>query len=90
VDVVAAAWDLPPEGSSALLAAMRRRPEWEKIPVLALTDSAKPAQSAAARKAGFHDCQMKFDREQVLESVAQLVSPADSADTEPVCAGKVR
>jgi two-component system chemotaxis sensor kinase CheA len=90
VDVVVAAWDLPPEDSSALLAAMRRRPEWEKIPVLALTDSSKPAQSAAARKAGFQDCQAKFDREQVLESVAQLVSPAASADAEPVCAGKVR
>ncbi len=90
VDVVVAAWDLPPEGSPALLAAMQRRPEWEKIPVLALADSNKPAQSAAARKAGFQDCQGKFDRVRVLESVAQLVSKAASAEAETVCAGEVR
>jgi two-component system chemotaxis sensor kinase CheA len=85
VDAVVAAWDLPPEGSTALLAAMHRRPEWEKIPVLALADSNQPAQSAAARKAGFQDCQGKFDRVRVLESVAQLVSKATTAEAETVC-----
>lgn len=90
VDVVVAALDLPHEGSSALLAAMRRKPEWEKIPVMALADSAKPAQSADARKAGFQDCQAKFDHALLVESVAQLVSPPASADAEAVCAGEVR
>jgi two-component system chemotaxis sensor kinase CheA len=75
VDVVLVALDLPPEGSSALLAAMRRRPQWEKIPALALADSAGQVQTAAARTAGFEDCQAKFDRVLVLESVARLVSP---------------
>ena len=37
VDVVIAAQDLPPDGSSALLAAMHRRPEWQEIPFLAMT-----------------------------------------------------
>ncbi len=78
VDVVLAALDLPPGGSSALLAAMRRRPEWEKIPVLALADSAEQVQAAAARTAGFEDCLAKFDRVLVLESVAKLVSPLAS------------
>jgi two-component system chemotaxis sensor kinase CheA len=78
VNVVLAELDLPPSGSSALLAALRRRPEWEKIPVLALADSADPVQAAAARAAGFEDCLAKFDRVLVLESVAKLVSPLAS------------
>ena len=78
VDVVLAALDLPPGGCSALLAAMRHRPEWEKIPVLALADSAEQVQAAAARTAGFEDCLAKFDRALVLESVAKLVSPPAS------------
>jgi two-component system, chemotaxis family, sensor kinase CheA len=90
VAVVVAALDLPFEGSSALLAAMRRRPEWEKIPVLALADSTKMVQSAAARQAGFQDCQAKLDRVLVLESVARLISPRASADAELVGAGEVR
>jgi two-component system chemotaxis sensor kinase CheA len=90
VDVVLAALDLPLDGSSALLAAMHRRPEWEKIPVLALSNSAKLVQSAAARQAGFQDCQAKFDSVPVLESVAKLVSPLTSADVEAVCVGEVR
>ena len=78
VDVVLAALDLPPGGSSALLAALRLRPEWENIPVLALADSAEQVQAAAARTAGFEDCLAKFDRVLVLESVAKLVSPVAS------------
>jgi len=80
---VLVALDLPPEGSSALLAAMRRRPGWKKIPAIALADSADQVQAAAARSAGFEDCQAKFDRAQVLESVARLVSPAASFATAP-------
>jgi len=90
VDVVVAALDLPFEGSSALLAAMRRRPEWEKIPVLALADSTKMVQSEAARKSGFQDCQAKLDRVLVLESVARLISTVASAEAELVGVGEVR
>ena len=90
MDVVVAALDLPPNGGSALLAAMRGRPEWEQIPVLALADSAGEAQSSAARKEGFHDCQTKFDREAMLESVARLAAAPASAAMEPVCAGEER
>jgi two-component system, chemotaxis family, sensor kinase CheA len=83
VNVILAALDLPPAGSSALLAALRRRPEWNKIPAIALADSAGQVQAAAARSAGFEDCQAKFDRVQVLESVARLVSPVASFATAP-------
>jgi two-component system, chemotaxis family, sensor kinase CheA len=90
VDVVVAALDLPPGGCSALLAGMRRRPEWEKIPVLALAESAEQVQGAAARTAGFQDCQVKFDRVLVLESVAKLVSQLASFAEAPVGAGVER
>ena len=87
IDVVVAALDLPPGGCSALLAGMRGRPEWEKIPVLALAESAEQIQDAAARTAGFQDCQVKFDRVLVLESVAKLVSQLASVAAAPVGAG---
>ena len=74
VDVVLAALDLPPGGGSDLLTAMRLRKEWDRIPVVLLASSAE--QVPAAREAGFEDCQPKFDRVQLLESVARLVSPA--------------
>jgi two-component system chemotaxis sensor kinase CheA len=76
VDIVVAALDLLPNGTSALLAAMRQRPEWEAIPVLALTDSA--TQSSSARGAGFQDCQAKFDGAAMLESLARLAAAVDA------------
>jgi two-component system chemotaxis sensor kinase CheA len=82
VDVIVAALELPNKGSSALLAALRRRPEWVGIPVLALTDHADPARVAAAQKAGFRDCQAKGDQELVLDAVARLVAPPDSIEAE--------
>jgi two-component system, chemotaxis family, sensor kinase CheA len=85
VDVVLVALDLPPEGGSVLLKAMRRRVEWEKIPVVALADSADQVQSAAAHAAAFQECQAKFNRGLVLESVARLV--ASPASLTPISMG---
>jgi two-component system chemotaxis sensor kinase CheA len=90
VDVVVAALDLPPNGSSALIAAMRQRPEWQSIPVLALADSAEQVQAGAGRAAGFQDCQAMFDREALLESVAHLASALSSAESVPVSVGEER
>ena len=89
-DVVVAAMDLPPKGSSALLAAMRARPEWERIPLLGLTDSASQLQLSDARTAGFEDCQAKFDGNAILASVARLASAEASRETAPVGAGEER
>ncbi|MBK9169800.1 MAG: hybrid sensor histidine kinase/response regulator [Bryobacterales bacterium] len=85
--VVVVAADLPPGGSAALLTAMRRCPEWASIPLLALTD---PETSGAAdlRGAGFQDCQAKFDREAMLDSVARLASALAQAEPVPVCVGE--
>jgi two-component system chemotaxis sensor kinase CheA len=90
VDVVALTLDLPPEGSSALLAAMRAQPEWEKIPVLALAESAAQIHTPAVQTAGFQDCQIKSDPVRVLESVARLVSPLPAVEAMLVCAGEER
>ena len=74
VDIVVTALELAPEGSGGLLGAMRRRPEWEQIPVLALADSAEQVRSQNGHLKEFQDCQMKFDREAMLDSVARLAS----------------
>jgi two-component system chemotaxis sensor kinase CheA len=85
VNVVLAALELPPGGSSALLAAMRLRAEWDKIPVVVLAGSADMGVEAeAARTAGFEDCQPKFDRSLVLDSVAKLLTPAASFAAAPL------
>ena len=86
VDVVAADLNLPPEGSAKLLEAMRRRPEWARIPVLALVDSPGQIQEFAVQAPGFQDCQAKFDREAMLDSIARLCSALATAETAPVCA----
>ncbi len=87
-DVVVAALDFPPNGGAALLATMRGRPEWERIPFLSLVDSAGQVQSSAAQTAGFQDCQARFDGNAILESVARLAAAQASAETETMCAGE--
>jgi two-component system chemotaxis sensor kinase CheA len=81
VDVVLAALNLAPGRSSSLLAAMRRRPEWEGIPVLAVVDAVEEIQTSEWRAQGFHGCQAKFDSAAILESLAKLV-PAASEEVE--------
>jgi len=85
-DVVVAALDLPPQGAASLCAAMRGRPEWRGIPVLALTDAAGHIKSSAAQAAGFEDCQDKFNRDALLESVARLVSAQAAPEAAPAFA----
>jgi two-component system chemotaxis sensor kinase CheA len=78
IRVVIASLNLPPKGSSALLDAMRARPEWARIPVVAVTDSLEQIDAGAVIEAGFHDCQAKFDREAMLASVARLSSAIEA------------
>jgi CheY-like chemotaxis protein len=87
VNVVVAALDLPPNGGSALLAAICSRPEWETIPVMAVADSTDHVLASAVRAAGFKDCQLKADSVAILESVAKLVSAAAQADLTPELVG---
>jgi len=90
VDAVVATLDLPPAGTLALLAAMRLRPEWKAIPVLALAESAEHAHAQAGQPTGFQDCQVKFDQEAMLASLARLAAALTSSAREPVLAGKER
>ena len=85
VDAVVAALDLPPTGTSALLAAMRLRPEWGAIPVLALAESMEQVRGRAGQTTGFQDCQVKFDREAMLASLARLASALSPADAALQC-----
>ena len=62
---------LPPEGGSALQTAMRGRPEWKGIPILALGDSDAEVKALSAAHL-FEDCQTKFDREAMLTSLTRL------------------
>ena len=90
VDIVITALDLPPNGSPDLLSALRCRKEWQGIPVLALADSAEQVRARAGQPEDFQDCQIKFDREAMLESVARLASRLASSAGAPVCAGEER
>jgi CheY-like chemotaxis protein len=68
---------------------MRRRPQWDGIPVLALTEAAAgQAKASEVQAAGFDDCQPKFDRAAMLESLARLASALASA--EDVAGGRGR
>jgi hypothetical protein len=90
MDAVIATLDLPPTGTVALLAAMRLRPEWKAIPVLALAESAEQVEARAGQPTDFQDCQVKFDREGMLASLARLAVAVDAPVREPVLAGKER
>jgi two-component system chemotaxis sensor kinase CheA len=87
-DVVVAAMDLPPAGGPALLAALRARPEWERIPILGLADSAGELESSAVQTAGFQDRQAKFDGDAILASVARLAAAPTSPAAELIAAGE--
>jgi two-component system chemotaxis sensor kinase CheA len=68
VDVVVTALELAPRGGAELVEEMRRHNECRSIPVLGLSESPMKA------PAEFADCQVKFDRDAMLASVARLAS----------------
>jgi two-component system chemotaxis sensor kinase CheA len=86
VDVVVTALDLPPDGGSTLRAAVRRPQAGQEIPVLLLADSTEQVRQLAARQPDFRECQVKFDRDAMLESVARLASVLETV--KPVRAGE--
>jgi two-component system chemotaxis sensor kinase CheA len=88
VDIVVAALDLPPGGSSALVAQMRKRLEWSEIPVLALAESREQVPARNAHALDFQDCQVKFDRDAMLQSVARLASALASVQAVPASVGE--
>ena len=84
VDVVVTSLDLASNGGSSLISAMRSHPQWESIPVLALADSAVQFQPAAMAAEGYQDCQTRFDREAMLDSIARLAAAlAPAAEAVP-------
>ncbi len=73
-DVVVAALDLPPDGSPALIDAIRRRPEWERIPILAV------GESEGEGVAGVQGYQSRADRAGMLESIARLAAAVNGTE----------
>jgi CheY-like chemotaxis protein len=88
VHAVLAALNLSSGAGSPLLTAMRGRPDWEKIPVLAVADSLEEIQATQWRAQGYQGCLAKFDSSAILEAVGRLV-PATATD-ELELAGEVR
>jgi two-component system chemotaxis sensor kinase CheA len=74
MDVIVAALDLKTDGTSALLAALHGKSNVAGIPVLALAEPDELTLAPSAHKAGFQDCQAKFDDVLVLAAIAQLIS----------------
>jgi two-component system chemotaxis sensor kinase CheA len=74
VDVVVASLDLPADGATGLLQAMRGKPEFSQIPALALASTREEAQAPKGQALKFEDCQVKFDREAMLRSISKLAA----------------
>jgi two-component system chemotaxis sensor kinase CheA len=72
IDVVLAGLDLPSVGGHTLLEEMRRQPTLARVPAMALIDSTEQAVAYREHPQGFSDCQMKFDRDAMLVSLARL------------------
>ena len=89
-DIILAAMSLPDGGGSALLAAMRSRPEWQNIPVIAIAASTAEFDTCECRAAGFKDCQASFDSNAILDSVAKLVSAPALEDVTLELVGEKR
>jgi two-component system chemotaxis sensor kinase CheA len=80
IDVVLAGFDLPSEGGHSLFKEMHRLPGLARVPAMALTESAEEAQAFREHAQGFNDCQMKFDREAMLHSLARLAGALGTAE----------
>ncbi len=74
IDVVVASHDLSPDDSCSLLSALQQRPDWMRIPVLLVVESARDLRASQTLATGFQDFQLKSDRLAILESVTRLAS----------------
>ena len=87
VDLIAASLDLPPSGAAGLASAIRNGPAKKAPPVLALAESANRAPNSPVG-AGIQDCQCKFDRAAMLESLARLAASIHLSASVPEEAAK--
>jgi len=71
--------EMPEMDGHELARAVRAGGPWASLPMIALSARAEPADVAAARAAGFTDHVAKFDRDALLESLAQCLAEPISA-----------
>ena len=88
IDVVLAGLDLPSDGGGSLLEEMRRLPGLANVPAMALIDSAEQAQAQRDHPQGYSDCQMKFDRDAMLQSLAKLAGAVGTTEALAPSGGK--
>ncbi len=89
VDIVVTALDLPPDGSSPHCR-LRSSIAWSGGGSrFALADSAEQVRERAG-ETGFQDCQVKFDQEAMLGSLARLASTPVSSEAVLACVGEER
>ncbi|HZP07051.1 MAG TPA: chemotaxis protein CheW [Terracidiphilus sp.] len=88
IDLVVMALASQAEGHVALRTALQRRPEWEGIPVLALTETTEAGSASTADDFGASECASKYDRQAILEAIARLTSMRPSSEQSLVGAGK--
>ncbi len=86
IGVVVASADLRPAADGGLREKMQALPEWAGIPVLTLGNSADEIRAYSGHLRDLEDCQVKFDREAMLRSVARLAA-AVNAEPSPAVAG---
>ncbi|HUO28826.1 MAG TPA: chemotaxis protein CheW [Bryobacteraceae bacterium] len=86
IDVVLASVDLPSTRGRSFVDEMRSLPGMNRVPTLAMIETPEQAQAYREHPQGFSDCQMKFDRDAMLRSLARLAGAV--AAPEPVPAGE--
>ena len=69
---MAASLDLPAAGGFDFLEQMRKVPTLAGIPALGLAGPGDEKSSHGKHRVEFEDCQMKFDRDAMLQSLAWL------------------
>jgi two-component system chemotaxis sensor kinase CheA len=78
-DAVLTDIEMPGMDGFDLLAEVRRDGPWKRLPVVALTGRAGPAEVARGRTAGFYDFVAKFDRDRVLSALAAAIGQENRA-----------
>ena len=72
VDLLVAAIDLPPHGGLTLLEQVRADDRWNGLPTIGLTPAASAGQWPGVSDGGFHEYQLKCDREALVGALERL------------------
>jgi two-component system chemotaxis sensor kinase CheA len=77
-DLVVSDIEMPVMDGWALAAAIRERPRYARLPLLALTTLSSDADRSRAAACGFQGYEVKLDRRRFLQTVAELLRKSDA------------